>query len=551
MRFEKCSAELGKARTFVAIFNGDVSSLLKVFGGSQLYHGKLTNYAIFVDPIADETILLVTAPEEKKIGGYKVTLQREYNATPVPSKATWIGTFSRRLQRKLGCGDILTTREDVASAAEKGDKCELLAIMPRASNIIGPKKYHLLPALYDVFEGKPLAIRDCEHDFFEEGSSYARTGPCALGPEEISKDARLNKHTWPYTRCRKCKLTLCQSCANGCDEELSRDRELLQAIHDVEGTHSWESNNKAMCTICHKTPALVCPCGSHRCLACVHDAQDSHDFKPSETLKCQFCLNDYTLICECGPGIKCTACTENPALVCDCGAQMPCEQKCSRPFVPMDIKLIICAFRSSESYNPFYVVDNPNTRFDEKIAGIRQEVGDSATLTELCTTYMELFCGKIQDPKRQQKDCLILWSMYTGINLGKHMTQIMPLSLQVDFQRVWDPSALDICQECEKRFEKGSSRLFCSRKCERAAFKASCRKCKKPADYTEDGQPMCNNSCNIGKEILVPQMMCKGKSDGDKGVKRGAELLNMVNRCVGFTEVKDPNHEPASKRRRS
>ena len=77
MRFEKCSAELGKARTFVAIFNGDVSSLLKVFGGSQLYHGKLTNYAIFVDPIADETILLVTASEEKKIDGYKVTLQRE------------------------------------------------------------------------------------------------------------------------------------------------------------------------------------------------------------------------------------------------------------------------------------------------------------------------------------------------------------------------------------------------------------------------------------------------------------------------------------------
>ena len=108
MRFEKCSAESGKARTFVAIFNGDVASLLMVFGGSLFYQGtiKLTNYAIFVDPIADETILLVTAPKEKKIDNFKISLQRDYNRTPMPSKATFIGTFNRRLQRKYGCGGI-------------------------------------------------------------------------------------------------------------------------------------------------------------------------------------------------------------------------------------------------------------------------------------------------------------------------------------------------------------------------------------------------------------------------------------------------------------
>jgi hypothetical protein len=160
---------------------------------------------------------------------------------------------------------------------------------------------------------------------------------------------------------------------------------------------------------------------------------------------------------------------------------------------------------------------------------------------------VELFSEKIQSQQKQKKDCLELWYKYAGINLGTKEKDIMPFTLRVDFQRVWDPSALDLCQECKKRFE-GSSRLFCSRKCANADIKASCRKCKKPADYTDNGQPMCK-SCNVGKDSPVPQM-CKGESGLDKGVKRGADLLNVVNRCLGFTAAKDPNHEPAWKKRK-
>jgi hypothetical protein len=202
----------------------------------------------------------VITHNERAVDKYQVKLRRQLVALGM--EVQWVRPLTRRLQRLLGWGDVLTSASDVQAACKNGNTAELLAIMPSASSLIHNGELEVLPALHEATGNSVLMLPDCAHEFFTENRFQRVKGPCGV-------DAR---HNGPFTVCVKCKVARCGKCARN-EEHTAEDRlGLLRACHERDDQHEWQDAPKsAECTLCNgHDKVMICKCGAQRCQACLH-----------------------------------------------------------------------------------------------------------------------------------------------------------------------------------------------------------------------------------------------------------------------------------------
>jgi hypothetical protein len=148
---------------------------------------------------------------------------------------------------------------------------------------------------------------------------------------------------------------------------------------------------------------------------------------------------------------------------------------------------------------PFYVQDFARWPDAEKLAWIRQDLGDSADLQEFCRAWLERFAETLKGTVPQKAACLKLWGEYSGSAWRKECD--LPPDELTAFQRVWEPNAPERCSECNKSAPppgkhpvRRSGRPFCSEDCACAGKCLSCRGCRGAVDAES---PRCS-SCAWG-----------------------------------------------------
>ena len=150
---------------------------------------------------------------------------------PTHPTVEWVRPLTRRFQRYFGWGDVCASVADVRRACEKGDKEQLMAIMPQVASAIEHAHFELLPALFDALRAAPPQLQDCDHEFFLEGPFRRVLRPCARGEPGGAPGSRA--HMQPRTRCQRCKLVLCGRCAADSGEEQRQNQELRAALHEA------------------------------------------------------------------------------------------------------------------------------------------------------------------------------------------------------------------------------------------------------------------------------------------------------------------------------
>ena len=190
---------------------------------------------------------------------------------------------------------------------------------------------------------------------------------------------------------------------------------------------------------------------------------------------------------------------------------------------------------------PFYVIDPRNIAEEEKVAWLRQELGDFASLRDFAMKFLELLGNKIKGATSQKSACLKLLGQYvpagSPMRNWKKECDMPPCDLEV-FQRVWGPKAPRRCRECAKALTVPGDH-YCGPKCETASRAiVGCSTCGATLDSYH---PYCS-ACKIG----VPRITRGGGYDDQ------AQMLSKVQRMwVGRYDIRDdPAREPEWKRRR-
>ena len=232
---------------------------------------------------------------------------------------------------------------------------------------------------------------------------------------------------------------------------------------------------------------------------------------------------------------------QNPVQVfgCPCGARR-CK-KCLRPSPSL------AAPKTYWSLHPtrplaFSVIDQRNVPEDEKLAWMRQELGDNAELPDFAEKFVDLFGHKVHGTVPQKRACLRLYGLYRPDIRGWDREHDLPPPDQEAFRRVWGDDR-KLCRECASVVRE-PGKLFCSAECENAGVVAACRKCEAPLD---PAWPYCAK-CKIGS--AQPLKVPKGDTALHKGLKRGADSLAIAQRFWAAARAADPEHEPAWKKRR-
>jgi len=189
---------------------------------------------------------------------------------------------------------------------------------------------------------------------------------------------------------------------------------------------------------------------------------------------------------------------------------------------------------------PFYVIDLKNISEEEKVAWIRQELGDCAQLRDFAAKFLELFGVKIKGAMPQKSACLKLFIQYVPLDSParswKKECDIPPDDLEM-FQRVWDPKAPRRCRECAKALTGPGD--YCCRKCEYAGRAiVDCAVCGATLDSYH---PYCTD-CRIGSPCIPRGGQCDDQ----------AQMLSMVQRMWSgrYDLHDDPAREQAWKKRR-
>ena len=190
----------------------------------------------------------------------------------------------------------------------------------------------------------------------------------------------------------------------------------------------------------------------------------------------------------------------------------------------------------------FTVIDQRNVPEDEKLAWMRQELGNDAELPEFAAKFAELFGDKVRGTVPQKAACLRLYGLYRPDVRGWAREHDLPPADQEAFRRVWGDDR-KLCRECASVVGE-PGKLFCSAECENAGVVAACRKCEAPLD---PAWPYCAE-CKIGS--AQPLKVPKGDTALHKGLKRGAKSLATAQRFWAAARAADPEHEPAWKKRR-
>ena len=112
--------------------------------------------------------------------------------------------FTKITQRRLGWGSADATEEDVKDAVEKGDKAELLAIMPAAAQLIQRNEFEVLPRLFTDLKQERPALVDCVHTFsslVNSTTNWVRATSARKGGQNIfAKTAMPTGATGAYTK---------------------------------------------------------------------------------------------------------------------------------------------------------------------------------------------------------------------------------------------------------------------------------------------------------------------------------------------------------------
>ena len=215
--------------------------IIQVWANGQGVLGAGAYAVVYITPdttLEEELYLVLTLDKAYKFQNRAASIKQSIEQLPGDPKVEWVSRLTRRLQRRFGWGDVCSTTASVTRACEKGDKEELLAILPDASDLIQRGEFTELPALYNALSAGMIAERTT-------GTIAQRmiTGP-ALVPAPA---------------------------------ECGTSNDLLRAYHDIARAHVWHTtpredmqfNKKSECTICDSTPAVVCACGAQRCGNCV------------------------------------------------------------------------------------------------------------------------------------------------------------------------------------------------------------------------------------------------------------------------------------------
>ena len=158
-------------------------------------------------PATEELYLVLTEAAAHRFEIRARLLKASIEQLPGDPLVEWVRPLTRRLQRLLGWGDVLSTKEDVARACTAGDAAELKALLPQAAALIDRKDLDQLPMLHDALRGnEPAPLTDCQHVFFEGVGQ----GTCPKG---------LRHCRAPFTRCGSCGMVACHRPADNVLDE--------------------------------------------------------------------------------------------------------------------------------------------------------------------------------------------------------------------------------------------------------------------------------------------------------------------------------------------
>ena len=239
---------------------------------------------------------------------------------------------------------------------------------------------------------------------------------------------------------------------------------------------------------------------------------------------------------------ECTKCGVMPAFVCPCGAQR-CG-KCLQPPPPNPFAPVCVWQQHPVRPLPFYVIDQRNVSVEDKLAWMKHELPEDTQLPEFAEKFVELFGSKIKNAIPQKNACLEVFGLYSGSAWKKQVD--IPPKLRVQFRRVWDEKAPDICAECGKdMFTPG---MYCGAACANAATKLVCRTCKAHLDAVH---PYCG-TCKKGVAPSTLKRKHEPTSEVDKLMQRNRESLSIAQRMwFGNHEYEnDSTHAPAWKSRK-
>ena len=192
---------------------------------------------------------------------------------------------------------------------------------------------------------------------------------------------------------------------------------------------------------------------------------------------------------------------------------------------------------------PMYVMDHQKVPNTEKLAWLRQELGPDAPLEDFARKFLELFEEKVHASSQQRSLVLKLFSAYApeGSPARKWRKESdLPPADCVEFLRVWNPDAPARCHECGKALTGNHPILhsYCSQACRHAGTRTACARCKKVLE--DPVHPYCT-VCKLGAPALPPNRPAPGAEQA---------MLDMAQRVWFSDQRKDPDHEPAWKRRR-
>ena len=211
--------------------------------------------------------------------------------------------FTKITQRRLGWGSAGATEEDVKDAVEKGDKAELLAIMPAAAQLIQRNEFEVLPRLFTDLKQERPALVDCVHTFFKPCQFYNQLGACNKCQKGRAEHL-----------CKNCNAHWCHWCIHEVCNEHDAEKLALKAYHEATQKHNWEPAY-VTCDVCMKCEGkrtnFACECGAARCSKCLHvhvwsDAQDTNCRKG--------CKEPAVKMCACGLAY-CWSCCQSEDII--------------------------------------------------------------------------------------------------------------------------------------------------------------------------------------------------------------------------------------------
>ena len=259
------------AQTLVVKSMLDWNEPLSDWAKSQLVFGAGAWAAVATT--SGDLYLVIVLAKQARVENAAMHTRNSIQQLPGSPLVEWVRPLTRRLQRLLGWGDVVSTSAEVTRACKAGDTEELLTLLPQARALIDQGRVDQLPALHDALRSETPALMDCCHQFFNENRFQRIPGPCQRG---------ITYHG-PFTRCEVCRLVCCDSCAHCAAEQSAVARDLTYALHEARGHHEWseEPNGHTLCSMCNASPrdpvedgqnpvqVFGCPCGARRCKKCL------------------------------------------------------------------------------------------------------------------------------------------------------------------------------------------------------------------------------------------------------------------------------------------